>query len=246
MSVEDRVQDLLEPIVATVGVELVDVEFNGGTLRVTVDRDDGITTESLAEVNRLVSPVLDQHDPIPGRYTLEVSSPGLERPLKTLSHYQRAEGEEIIVKLVPSAEQRRLKGRLLSIDAEGDTTLALEVTEVDGVDLPESERRQVAVVDVASARTVFDWGPAPKPGSGAASSAKSKGPGEGAHAGQRTSQRKSPKNKSAANKSAKNKSATSKSSKPGSSKTGNKSSGEKANGTASSSPNVNREVRDEQ
>lgn len=163
MSVQDRVHDLLDPVVATLGVELVDVEFAGGTLRVTIDRDGGVTTESLAEVNRLISPILDQHDPIPGRYTLEVSSPGLERKLKRPDHYRRAIGEQVLVKLVPDAAHRRLRGQLVSVDADADT-VDLDVVEVDGIELDEPERRQVPLSEVTTARTVFEWGPAPKPG----------------------------------------------------------------------------------
>lgn len=177
MTVQDRVQELLEPIVATVGVELVDVEFTGGTLRLTVDQDDGITTEALTKVNRLVSPILDQHDPIPGRYTLEVSSPGLERPLKRPAQFRRAIGEDIVLKLVPETTPRRIKGRLAAVvatDAEPSSAdasgpelaaeLVVEASEIDGVALDEPEERRVPTGDVATARTVFDWGPSPKPG----------------------------------------------------------------------------------
>jgi len=175
MAVQDQVHDLLEPIVATLDVELVDVTFTGGTLRVTVDRNDGITTESLAEVNRLISPILDQHDPIPGRYTLEVSSPGLERPLRRLSHYQRALGELVLMKMIPGVEPRRVKGRLVEIattEAAEAILLAIDVAEIDGVELEEPERRDIRLADVASARTSFDWGPGPKPGQPGAKKAK--------------------------------------------------------------------------
>jgi ribosome maturation factor RimP len=173
VTVQDRVYDLLSPIVATLDVELLDVEFTGGTLRVTVDSfdaDEGITTESLAQVNRLVSPVLDQHDPVPGRYTLEVSSPGLERPLKRAEHYRRAVGEVVVVKLAGSTDPRRVKGVLLRVDGasgsdEADSVdVVIEAVEIDGVVLAEPEERRISTADVATARTVFEWGPSPKPG----------------------------------------------------------------------------------
>jgi ribosome maturation factor RimP len=180
MTVQDRVHELLAPIVATLDVELVDVEFTGGTLRVIVDSesnenpDDGITTKALADVNRLISPILDQHDPVPGRYTLEVSSPGLERPLKRTGHYQRAVGEQIVVKLAASSDPRRVKGRLLEVgvpadaatdpDAATDAEIVIEAVEIDGIELDEPEERRISTSDVATARTVFDWGPSPKPG----------------------------------------------------------------------------------
>ena len=180
MAVQDQVHDLLEPIVATLDVELVDVTFTGGTLRVTVDRDDGITTESLAEVNRLISPILDQHDPVPGRYTLEVSSPGLERPLKRPAHFQRALDELVVVKLVPGSDPRRVRGRLAEIHPAGtdqadethQAVIVIDVVEVDGVELDEPQRGEFPLTDVASARTSFDWGPGPKPGQPGAKKAK--------------------------------------------------------------------------
>ena len=161
MSVTARVHDLLAPVIATLGVELVDVTFSGGSLRVTVDEGSGITTERLAEVNRLISPILDQHDPIPGRYTLEVSSPGLERPLKTADHYRRAIGETVVIKLVPTHEPRRIRGLLTAVE---EPTIVVEATEVDGVELGDVEHRRVELSTIAGARTVFEWGPSPKPG----------------------------------------------------------------------------------
>ncbi len=170
MSVTDNVTDLLEPVVATLGVELVDVEYNGGLLRITVDQEGGITTDVLATVNRNISPILDQHDPIPGRYTLEVSSPGVERRLNTVAHYRRAIGENVILKLFPGHEQRRIRGELIAVD---DTTggpagdfVTIDAVETDGVDLAEVTRHEISLADVSKARTVFDWGPAPKPGKG--------------------------------------------------------------------------------
>lgn len=179
MEIAERVQDLLTPIVATLGVELLDVEFSGNALRLTVDEESGgITTERLAEVNRLVSPVLDQHDPVPGRYTLEVSSPGLERPLKRVEHYQRAVGEEIILKLAPGHEPRRLRGELVDAVAPSDepARVTITATEIDGVELAEGQAHTIELDSVAKARTVFEWGPAPKPGQPGAKKAKASGP----------------------------------------------------------------------
>ena len=166
-----RIFELLAPVVATAGVELLDVEWTGGTLQVIVDHEDGVNIDRLAEVNRLVSPILDQHDPISGRYTLEVSSPGVERPLRRAAHYQRAIGELVIVKTEPHVQPRRVKGLLVAAD---DVDLTIEVTEVDGVDLTEVDRRTVAVAEIASARTVFEWGPTPKKGGKGNQSKKSK------------------------------------------------------------------------
>ena len=179
ITVEERVHELLAPIVATLGIELLDVEYNSSALRLTIEEaDGGVTTGRLAEVNRLISPILDQHDPIPGRYTLEVSSPGLERPLKRAEHFRRAIGETIVVKLQPEHRPRRLRGSLLSVDetapADSDlstvgspgtaTSIVIDMVEVDGVELDEPEQRTVELSAIDRARTVFEWGPGPKPG----------------------------------------------------------------------------------
>ncbi len=163
MTTADTVAELLEPVVASLGVELVDVDFNGGVLKVTVDKKGGINTDSLATVNRTISPILDQHDPVPGRYTLEVSSPGVERKLTKPAHFERAVGENVIVKLEPGADPRRIKGALVTADLVAGE-IAVDATEFDGVDLDAIEHVRVAVNEIESARTVFDWGPTPKPG----------------------------------------------------------------------------------
>lgn len=164
-SIDQTVSDLLGPIIETTGAELIDVEWAAGTLRITVDESSSesgrITADRLAELNRLVSPILDQHDPVPGKYLLEVSSPGVERPLRRGEHFARAVGEDVIVKLVPGVDPRRLRGELVAFDND---ELDIAVVEVDGVELADPERHNVSLDDVAKARTYFDWGPAPKAG----------------------------------------------------------------------------------
>lgn len=166
MTTEETVAELLEPVVASLGAELVDVDFNGGVLRLTVDQEGGVTTDVLATVNRTVSPILDQHDPVPGRYTLEVSSPGVERKLTKFAHFERAVGENVIVKREPGLDPRRVKGALIEVvgDDMSSGEVVVDATEFDGIDLAEVERFSVAMNEIDTARTVFDWGPAPKPG----------------------------------------------------------------------------------
>ncbi|MEZ5377847.1 MAG: ribosome maturation factor RimP [Acidimicrobiales bacterium] len=173
MSVVDNVTELLGPVIDTLGVELIDVEWVGSSLRIVVDEADGITTDRLADVNRLISPILDQHDPVPGRYTLEVSSPGVERKLTKPLHYARAIGEDVVVKLEAGNEPRRVKGRLSAFD-EAAGTITVEAVELDGVDLASPETHLLALADIAKTRTVFAWGPTPKIGgpSGAKKAAK--------------------------------------------------------------------------
>ncbi len=159
--VADAVRDLLSPVIATTGAELLDVEWVGGTLRLVIDEPGGVTTKTLASVNRLVSPVLDQHDPVPGRYTLEVSSPGIERPLRRVEHFRRAMGEQITVKLIPSVEPRRVQGLLAAVEQD---QITVEAKEINGVPLDEEENQVIRLDDIAKAKTVFEWGPTPRKG----------------------------------------------------------------------------------
>jgi len=154
----DRVQALVAPIAADLHLDLYDIERRGATVRVTLDTpsgsESGITLDSLALATRLISRELDHEDPITGHYTLEVTSPGLERPLRTPAHYQREVGKTVTVRLRdPQADPRRIQGVLTAAD-DRTATLMLD----DGAE------RVVAIADVDKARTVFEWGPKPKPG----------------------------------------------------------------------------------
>ena len=80
MAIVDRVRQLVEPLVDDASVKLYDIEHNGATVRVLVDHPDGLDLSVIAGLSRSISRALDEHDPIPGRYTLEVSSP---RPRET-------------------------------------------------------------------------------------------------------------------------------------------------------------------
>ncbi len=149
VSVSDRVRDLVEPLLAEQGFELVDVVHTGATLRVTVDRAGGIDLGAVSAATHAVSGALDRHDVVPGHYTLEVSSPGVERPLRTPEHFRRFVGTPVVVKLRPEVEgERRLEGVLEAADDEG--------FQVAG--------RRLAYGDVERARTRFEWGPSPAPG----------------------------------------------------------------------------------
>lgn len=155
MSITERVIRLVEPICDDLGVELVDVDHAGGVLRVTVDRDGGVDIDSISLITRELSRSLDHDDPIPGRYTLEVSSPGLERPLRKPAHFNRAAGQRIKVKTKPHVEgERRLEGMLTSVGDE-----RIDVLIDDGT------TRTLHYDDIEKANTVFVWGPGPKPGS---------------------------------------------------------------------------------
>src|ERR1700692_1729028 len=132
----DALMRLLEPPIEALGFELVDIEFaregRGGVLRIFIDHRAensslGVTVDDCARVSHTVSQVLETQDPIKGHYTLEVSSPGFDRILRTSAHFQAFVGARIFAELkVPIDGRRRFVGELKSI--AGDTILM----EVDG------------------------------------------------------------------------------------------------------------------
>jgi ribosome maturation factor RimP len=114
---------LLEPGVSALGFELVDVELAGShhhpTLRVYIDSPGGVTVDDCADVSRQLSALLDVEDPLPGRYTLEVSSPGLDRPLVKPEDFRRFVGERIKVKMrEPILGRKNFAGRLVAVAAD--------------------------------------------------------------------------------------------------------------------------------
>ena len=144
----------LSPVVEARGLELVDVEIHGAQLTVFVDREGGVGLDDLGEATKDVSAALDRIDPLPGRYTLTVSSPGLERRLRTPAHFARAVGETVTVRVdAGTADVRRLTGTLASADETGCT--------LTGSDVPGGEVR-ISYDQIERARTVFEWGPAPR------------------------------------------------------------------------------------
>jgi ribosome maturation factor RimP len=158
VSIVERVRAAVEPLLATQSLTVYDVEHTGSVLRITIDGADGVDLDAIAKATRLISVTLDEQDPIPGKYTLEVSSPGLERSLRTPGHFEGAIGSMVSVKTVPSYEgDRRVKGILRSADPQSIT--------VDDL--------QLSYDDIDRARTVFEWGPAPKPGKQPAADKKS-------------------------------------------------------------------------
>ena len=119
----NQMWDLLEPVVTGMGYELVEVEYNPstrhGVLRIYIDHEDGIQLDDCTDVSHQVSALLDVEDLIQGHYNLEVSSPGLDRPLTSIKDYQRFTGEMVKIKTAMAIDGRRnFKGRLCGI--EGD------------------------------------------------------------------------------------------------------------------------------
>ena len=125
----DTLAALLVPLVEGLGYELWELDYSpgrgNGCLRLYIDAEAGITLDDCERVSRAVSELLDAEDPIPGQYTLEVSSPGLERPLRTAQQFARYVGETVFVEVAQPLEgRRRFKGALAAADA---ATIEVEV-----------------------------------------------------------------------------------------------------------------------
>ena len=140
----DELTKLLEPAIEGLGYELSDLEANiggqNGLLRLFIDKDGGINLDDCEKVSLAVSALLDVEDPLPGHYNLEVSSPGADRTLTKLAHFERFTGETVKVQMrFPIEGRRRFRGKLLAADEENI------VVEVDGV----SHTLTVATIDSA-------------------------------------------------------------------------------------------------
>jgi ribosome maturation factor RimP len=150
-TVLEEVRDLAEAITRRRSLELYDVEVGGRpgqtVVRVFVEREGGVDLDTVSEVSEELSRGLDLKDPIPGRYTLEVSTPGVERRLRRPEHFASAVGQRVVVKTeeVLFGDSHRLEGEIASV---GEDSLVLAVG---------SEQLEVPFSEVRSARTVFEW-----------------------------------------------------------------------------------------
>lgn len=148
MSVVQRVEEIIEPTVNGLGFELVRVQISGAhnpCLQVMAEPADGrnMTVDDCAAISRAVSAVLDVDDPIPDAYTLEVSSPGLDRPLVRLAHFERFAGFEARVEMMTLVDGRKkFRGRLCGVKDEN------VILEVDG------EERALAFADIRRAKLI--------------------------------------------------------------------------------------------
>jgi ribosome maturation factor RimP len=154
MGALEEVRDLAEAVARRRSLRLWDVEMGGrpgrAIVRVFVDADDGLDLDTVAEVSEEISRGLDLRDPIQGRYTLEVSSPGLERSLKEPEHWRVSVGKKVVVKT-----KEKLVGDSHRLDAVVDSATAdAVVLRRDGDD----GTVEVPFEAIRSARTVFEWG----------------------------------------------------------------------------------------
>ena len=120
-TLEQKLQELVQGSVEDLGCELWGIECQCVgrylTVRLFIDKEGGVTVEDCADVSRQVSAVLDVEDPIADKYNLEVSSPGLDRPLFTLNQFERYLGQEILLHLrIPVADHRKWQGQLAKIE----------------------------------------------------------------------------------------------------------------------------------
>lgn len=148
---EQKTEELLQPIVEEHNFEVVDVEYvrEGGNyfLRAYIDKEGGITIDDCEVVSRALSDKLDEKDFIPDAYILEVSSPGLGRPLKKDKDFKRSLGEEVEIKLYkPIEKQREFTGILKDFDDEKIT-----------ISLDEEKTIEFVRKDIALIRLAFDF-----------------------------------------------------------------------------------------
>lgn len=149
-SVASVVWDIAKPVCDECGVILWDVEFvkEGADfiLRVTIDKEGGVTIDDCEKVNRAIDPLLDEADPIEVSYKFEVSSPGIERTLSRPEHFAASVGADVEISLyAPYEGSRKIRGKLSAYEA-GDVTIVIGDREV-----------VFKKADVAKVRTVFDW-----------------------------------------------------------------------------------------
>ena len=147
-NIAQTVQEFLLPVVNELGYYLWDVEYvkegSEWYLRITIDSPDGITIDDCETVHRAIDPIIDEHDPIENSYHLEVSSPGIERVLRTPEHIEAWAGEEVEAKLFAAKDGRRVVCGILKSFEGG----ALVITEQAGdVSLTQNE--------ISKLRTVF-------------------------------------------------------------------------------------------
>jgi len=153
-TVEARAQEVLEPIVAGEGLELLEVEFvrerEGWVLRLFIDKPGGrVGLDECSQVSRAVDTVLDVEDIVPHEYNLEVSSPGVNRPLKKPAHYERVKGQKVKVKTfgpIGEPPRKNFTGTLTEVAADAIT-----------VDVEGAGSFRISFKDIAKANLEFEF-----------------------------------------------------------------------------------------
>ena len=148
----ETVRELVEPTVKELGYEIYDVEYSKiGTelhLEITIDSENGINIDDCEKVHRAIEPMIDEADPIDSFYYLDVSSPGLERVIRTAEHFVKCKGEEIEAKFFAAIDGKKsIIGTLEDYDAENDTVIIMEKN---------GEKITVARKQIAKANVYFE------------------------------------------------------------------------------------------
>ena len=145
---EQQLEESIKLAVEGCGVDLYDIqmtkEHKTNILRVYITSKDGVNLDQCAHVSRMISPLLDIHEPMNGKYNLEVSSPGIERKLKTLHHFKCSIGSDVKIKLYSSEVH---KGKLLEVSDDG----LIVINDCD------NNKIEIQFDDILSAATYFDW-----------------------------------------------------------------------------------------
>jgi len=139
--------ELFEPVVNGMGYDLIEIEHfpnpKHGVLRLYIDKEDGITIDDCSDVSRQISALIDVEDPVRGQFNLEVSSPGMDRPLRRVMDFQRFTGSKVKLKtIMPFEGQRNFSGRLLEADEE---SVVIE-TDTEEITIPMSALEKARVV----------------------------------------------------------------------------------------------------
>ena len=139
--------ELFEPVVKGMGFDLIEIEHfpnpKHGVLRLYIDKEGGVNVDDCSTVSRQISALIDVEDPVSGQYNLEISSPGVDRPLRRLVDFQQFTGSLVKLKTVmPLEGQRNFKGRLLEASEE---TLVIE-TDDEEISLPMSTIDKARIV----------------------------------------------------------------------------------------------------
>jgi ribosome maturation factor RimP len=158
-----RLAGWIEPVVGAAGYDLEDLVVTPAgrrsVVRVVVDRDEGVTLDDIAEVSRAVSAVLDDNDGVMGRapYVLEVTSPGVDRPLTEPRHWRRNVGRLVAVPVGPAGAAEQLTGRITAVDDAG-VTLAVEARGKPGAKKRPPAPRQVPWAALGAGRVQVEFG----------------------------------------------------------------------------------------
>jgi ribosome maturation factor RimP len=171
----ESIREFVTPIVASLGLDLYDVELTGSgrarAVRIVVqqgggaDSGSGVDLDTISDATRVLAPALSAEGMLRDSDVLEVSSPGLERTLRRPEHFGGAVGSLVSVKHLRAGETVRDRGTIVAADADG---IELKLEAPDGADANAggAPNSHIAYADIVACRTVFEWGPAPRPGRG--------------------------------------------------------------------------------